>query len=248
MKRLILFVLFVFAIGLIKAQPFIIKDKNGNDVTSTVIDFAVTNETGETSLGLDVVNNTSTRRSVKVKKIEIALLPSIVQPDYGFMMCWEQCYPPHVYITPDAIRMEPQQLVTNFTGDLRFPIGILGTATAKFVFFDVDSPNDSSYVTINFNIGNVGLNTIPSKLFKVSNAYPNPASSVVYIDYTLPANVSGAKIKVSNLLGTTVTVLDLNKNEGKAGISVSDLKDGVYFYSLMINNSATITRKFVVRR
>lgn len=82
----------------------------------------------------------------------------------------------------------------------------------------------------------------------ISNAYPNPAFEIVNIDYKLPINVTKAKIRVSNLLGLTITNIDLVNNSGKTTINVSEFKNGIYFYSLMINNTPTTTRKFVVRR
>jgi hypothetical protein len=102
---------------------------------------------------------------------------------------------------------------------------------------------------IDFIVGTLGMNNnqfVTSDV--IMNAYPNPASGNINFDYKLPASVARASIKVTNLLGTIIDNITLEKTEGKISLNVNNLKNGIYFYSLMINNSATITRKFVVKR
>lgn len=244
MKRILLLFASILILTAVSGQSLSLKDKDGNDITGTTIDFLCTPALGYASFKLDVLNVATTVKNVKVKKVELNMLPSV----NGLTICWESCYSPNVFVSPDAIAIEPDELCQNFEGDLDYVPNSLGTSTAKFVFFDVDNPNDSSFVIVNYNVGFVGRNDILAKSAKVSNAYPNPASSMVYVDYKLPANTTNAKLKISNLLGTSVSTVDLTKNEGKAAVNVNDLKNGVYFYSIMINNSATVTRKFVVKR
>lgn len=244
MKRTVLLIATMLFITALSAQSLQLKDKEGGDITGTTIDMLCTPSAGYASFKLDVLNIAASAKNVKVKKIEMSMLPAVE----GLTICWVSCYPPFVFESPDAITIEPNQLCTNFEGDLTYLGGTLGTSTAKFVFFDMDNPNDSSYVIVNFNIGYLGKAENLVKSVKVSNAYPNPATSVIYFDYKLPVNTSNAQIKVSNLLGNTVSTIELTKNEGKAEINVSDLKNGVYFYTVMVNNSATVTRKLVVKR
>lgn len=244
MKRTLLLFASILILSAASAQSLSLKDKEGNDITGTTIDLLCAPADGYASFKLDVLNVAATVKNVKVKKIELNMLPSVE----GLTICWVSCYPPFVFESPDAIAIEPNMICPNFEGDLAFVPNSLGTSTAKFVFFDVDNPNDSSYVIVNYNVGFVGRNDILARTAKVSNAYPNPSSSMVYVDYKLPVNTTNAKLKISNLLGTTVSTIDLTKNEGKAAVNVNDLKNGVYFYSIMINNLATVTRKFVVKR
>lgn len=244
MKRTILLIATLLYFATLSAQSLQLKDKEGADITGTTIDLLCAPASGYASFKLDVLNVAAVAKNVKVKKIELNMLPAVE----GLTICWVSCYPPFVYESPDAITIEPNQLCTNFEGDLVYPAGTLGSSTVKFVFFDMDNPNDSSYVIVNYNIGYVGRSENLAKSVKVSNAYPNPATSVIYFDYKLPANTSSAQIKVSNLLGNIVSTIELTKNEGKAEINVNNLKNGVYFYTIMINNSATVTRKLVVKR
>ena len=224
------------------AQSLVIKDKTGVDKTGQTIDHICTPGEGFVSLGMDVFNVSDSRKSVKVRKHELSLVEGS-----EISICWQSCYPPFVFETPDPIQIEPGTFSPNFTGDITYG-STQGTTTVKFVFFDINNPNDSSFIVINFIIGTLGLQDGPITLSNLPNAYPNPATSSVYFDYSLPTYAGNAQIRINNLLGTTVREISLEKNEGKAQLDVSSLKNGIYFYSLMINNSATITRKFVVKR
>ena len=97
-------------------------------------------------------------------------------------------------------------------------------------------------------MGHLGIDANAKAGASISNVYPNPATSASYVDYKLPKSVIGASLRINNLLGVTVMEIPLDRTEGKATINVSNLKEGIYFYSLIVNNSATHTRKFVVKR
>lgn len=244
MKRtLLLIVSLIFFTGL-SAQSLVLKNSDNTVITGGSVDLLFSPELGYGSCHVGVMNNTSTVKNVKVKVYQLNALEGITSAYF----CWVSCYLPGTVVSPDALEILPGETSTNFEGDIEYTAGLKGVYSTKYVFFDVDNPNDSSSVTVNYNLGFLGNPENIVKSAKVSNAYPNPATSNVYIDYRLPSNVSNAKIKISNLLGNTMDVVDLIAQEGKATVNVSNLKNGVYFYSLMINNSATVTRKFVVNR
>jgi hypothetical protein len=244
MKRSLLFLFFsVVFITSGFSQSFVIKDKSGVDVTGQTISQYFAPGYGFGSVGLDVFNTSTSDKSVKVKKQDIVLVDSTTSN-----ICWMLCYPDWVIETPDPLLIQAGSHVTNFTGDVTYK-SIQGVSKVKFIFFDIDNRQDSSFVVIDFIVGSLGMNNnqfVTSGV--IMNAYPNPASSSINFDYKLPASVARASIKVTNLLGTIIDNIILEKSEGKISLNVNNLKNGIYFYSLMINNSATITRKFVVKR
>lgn len=84
------------------------------------------------------------------------------------------------------------------------------------------------------------------KAFDFSAAYPNPASVSTSLEYNIPSGSYG-KIMLRNLLGKVVREINLDKTEGRVVISTNDLKDGLYFYSALLNNKVELTRKLVIK-
>ncbi len=79
------------------------------------------------------------------------------------------------------------------------------------------------------------------------NAYPNPASGGVNIVYELPVDLKEAKLAVFNVLGNKVLEMPLNSVSGLEELNISGLNNGMYFYSVMINNNLYGTKKLIVK-
>lgn len=186
------------------------------------------------------VNNIST--SIKIKKYDLSLVSGA-----NSNICWGSCYGPDVFDTPTAIVLAPGASDDTFRGDYKHG-GRQGTSSVRFTIYNTENINDSLSFVIHYQIGYLGLNEKATDKVKISNAYPNPASTQVNLDYNLPATAGKAQVKITNLLGTTVYDQSLEKKDGKLSIDVSNFNDGIYFYSLILNNTATTTRKFVVKR
>jgi hypothetical protein len=82
----------------------------------------------------------------------------------------------------------------------------------------------------------------------VHEIYPNPSSSVAYIDYELYNDKKSAKILIHNILGTPLGEQELPANDTRTKILTEDLSPGIYFYTVYLDNEGLITRKMVVRR
>ncbi|WP_291727785.1 T9SS type A sorting domain-containing protein [Bernardetia sp.] len=82
---------------------------------------------------------------------------------------------------------------------------------------------------------------------EISEAYPNPAAHFVQFDYRMLDRNSEGKITVYNLLGSVVGEYRLDNYDNRKQISVSNLKAGIYFYTISVNNQSLITKKFVVK-
>lgn len=116
----------------------------------------------------------------------------------------------------------------------------------RYVFFDIADPNDTVCVNVDFVAFPLGADIRQTASGTVSNAYPNPANTMVTMDYNLVQGVEGS-IVIRNILGSTVKEMRLDRTEGKATINVSNLDEGVYFYTLLVNNTPAATKKLVVR-
>lgn len=82
----------------------------------------------------------------------------------------------------------------------------------------------------------------------VHEIYPNPSSSVAYIDYELFNDRKSAKILIHNILGTPLGEQELPANDTRAKILTEEMSPGIYFYTIYLDNEGLITRKMVVRR
>lgn len=84
------------------------------------------------------------------------------------------------------------------------------------------------------------------KSVEISPAYPNPASTTTTLEYMIPDSAKG-KLVLRNLTGNLVREVYLEKSAGRIVINTFDLKDGLYFYSVLLNNRIELTRKLMVK-
>lgn len=192
-------------------------------------------------VGLHVKNISATQIEVKAKKNHITILPN-TENNFCFA---NYCYPPFVFVSSSSSVLTPSQKDTTFEADYNAG-GVTGVTTVQYVFFNVGNPNDSSWVNVNFQ-GTVGIEDI-SAVVKI-DAFPNPASNNVSFVYSVPSQVESQKIIIRNMLGAIVKTIDLgDKSTGKKQINIEDLKDGIYFYSVLANNKICQTRKLIIKR
>lgn len=111
---------------------------------------------------------------------------------------------------------------------------------------NLTSVNDSSGKTKVVNQSSTKENLI--KKIRFDKAYPNPATTNIQIEYSIPVETTSAKIIIRNLVGDVVIETPLKELQGKANISVADLESGVYFYSLLLNESTLTTRKLIINK
>lgn len=76
---------------------------------------------------------------------------------------------------------------------------------------------------------------------------PNPASSVLNLNYDLP-NSNQAQVKFVNMLGNEVYSQNLNVNGSLQTIDVSQWPEGVYFYQLITDGLSEGTARVVITR
>ena len=167
-------------------------------------------------------------------------------------LCWGNCFMPGV--------LEAQNTVTAggegvFNGHVMFidansgevlPVGT--EIKMAYTFFDERNPEEKYVFTVNFKYQTEESIVDYNSVEVFSNAYPNPANNTVSFDYNMPYDANSASVAIYNMMGQEVVRQDLNLGGSRADINVSDLNEGVYFYSLIVNNQTVKTNKFVVSR
>jgi len=116
-------------------------------------------------------------------------------------------------------------------GDLTFE------SVTVFMNFNVLGETDQTYYWDNLVQGEP-LDVTQNDLVEIA-MYPNPATSVV----TLDASQEIATIQIMNLLGQTVSTIEVNNTSST--VNVSQLRTGVYIANVLFSNGRVQTMKFV---
>lgn len=245
MKKILLSLICATIFSGIFAQSLSLTDTNGVSINAgATIQFLGDPADEVIQAIVFVKNNADVAKEVKVKKVINAgdTLPGTINT-----FCWGLCFPPTTYVSPFSQVIEPGAVCKQFYGDYN-PLTVPGVSKIMYVFFDVNNTNDTVAVTVEYKASPASVSDDLIRLVKFSEAYPNPAVSAVYIDYTVPESVKSAKIAITNMLGSKIREVKLDNRSGKARIAVSDLVNGIYFYSLVADDQLLLTKKFVVRK
>lgn len=223
-------------------QSFTLQDTNGVAINagSTIV---ITGEptTDLLKARINVKNTSEFSKDVKVKKYETNILANTSN-----YFCWGVCYGPDTYESPFAQTLEASAVNDQFYGEYS-PQNVTGLSTIMYTFFDANNRDDSVAVYVQFNASPNAIDENIADGIIFSEAYPNPAISKVNIDYNLPASVNKATIRITNMLGAKVKESGLQNQSGTARIEVSELQNGIYFYSLVADDQLVLTRKFIVK-
>jgi hypothetical protein len=191
---------------------------------------------------INVTNVTGSALDVKAKKV-IGEGDTIALTENSF--CWGVCYPPFVYESPFPVTIGAGETYPDFDGDYN-PKGHPGKSEIMYVFFLDANPSDSISVIVEYNASAVGLSENQDSRANLA-AYPNPAREFVNFDYRLPEGITSGQLVITNLLGAKVNEISLDKASGRIEVPVTDLINGIYFYTLMTGNQLMATSKLVVK-
>ena len=168
--------------------------------------------------------------------------PSNPTQDY---FCWGTCYMPGVLSGSNTVNAGGEGIFNGHCGfyDADWNVLPVGSeAKVTYTFYDERNQDVKYSFVVNFKYQPDAVEEI-NTIF--SNAYPNPASNFVNFDVEMQ-NVQSASIAIYNMMGQEVIRQDIN--DSHVSINVSDLTDGIYFYSLIVNNETVKTNKLVVRK
>jgi len=79
--------------------------------------------------------------------------------------------------------------------------------------------------------------------FKV---YPNPAKDYFIIDYFLLEGNTSAIIGINDITGKLVKNINIHDKQNQIVVETKDLQSGIYYISLMTNNSISKTVKIAI--
>jgi hypothetical protein len=78
-------------------------------------------------------------------------------------------------------------------------------------------------------------------------SYPNPATDVVKVEYSLPENFSNGNLFLIDNNGKTVNDFMIDRHSTHLDLDVSGLAKGVYYYFIKYGNSRSESKKIVIQ-
>lgn len=247
MKKFLLSLIMMAFAGYISAQSFTF-EHNGETLEPGYYEVVgdIDYNTWDMQFIVDITNNSGA-------PINVTCVRTITEQSEGtsFTMCFgELCGGPYTErldadIASGASEEFSAHFVPLFNEDFTKPI-YGSSMTVELSFFE-NIDDEPVVFTVKFICDDVSVNDYTdNKIF--SNAYPNPAKNMVSFDYNMPNDVQTASVAIYNMMGQEVLKQDLNIGDSRLDVNVSDLADGVYFYSLIVNNQAVKTNKLVVSK
>jgi hypothetical protein len=242
MKKILLVLTLIYASTLVLFAQNLSLSYDGTTYNNgDTITYSSTDVTSLIVSHMWITNNATSNMKVRAKKVILDTVPG--SENY---FCWTSCYLPQVYIGDTLTIKAGETNKFNFSGDYE-PYGNAGKSRIMYVFYNNADPNDSVAYIAEFNAGSgVGYYTLERVDVKL-NVFPNPASNFINIDFNIPGNFSQAKFEIRNVLGSVVSQTNITARNGQMSIDVSNLQRGVYFYTLMVDEQAILSKKLVIK-
>lgn len=155
----------------------------------------------------------------------------------------------------EVIKQNTKSILAKFVLSTAFVMCLSAQANGITYFLNENTKSNFEIKNVVFtqNIYQNDENPITDKLFEnekisISTAYPNPAVENVSFDYKLSALAGNARITLSDVFGNKIGSYELSHEQTRLRISVHDLPESIYFYTLHVDGKVVITKKLVVRR
>ncbi len=242
MKKITLAFISLTLLSLVSfGQSILILDHAGNEITGQTITEIGYYSTTEITQELGITNNGAADINIVVRKAEIDVMENTSN-----YFCLNACFPSNVYQSTNTVTIAPGETLSGAGGFSYhfFPNGIQGASIISYTFFNADTPNDTVQVIVNFE---VELSDISdnNKLY-VSDVYPNPATNMLHISYDI--NTVNPDFKVYNILGSEINDITVTRSNTTANVDISNLSNGVYFYSFISEDKVLKQGKFVINK
>lgn len=244
MKKLLLSLALMLSVFSLSAQKFTVTEKTTGNIVENGANFYVYGEGnawGELLLELLVTANEDV--NLIAERIEL----QVVEGTYN-MICLDQCYAPSMSVTPAVpfAAGDTKDFSMHYQYENSFD-DVVGQE--QFIQYNLyeEGSHEMFVITVTFKYSANGISD-NSIVEEFSNAYPTPAKDVVSFDYNFSSSANDAYVAIYSMTGQEVMRSAINDLQGKVSFNVSDLADGVYFYSLVVNGETVKSSKLVVRK
>lgn len=219
----------------VTAQNLYFLDSLENNMNGQAVTFSGQDLNTTHTIYLKTRNTSGNYMNVKVRRYELNVIPNTQN-----YFCWTNCYAPvdagaqPVWTDPFDVGMVTDSVYEKFSA-YYIPNGIAGVSSFRFVLFDVNNPDDSSYVDILFDIAAGEEELLNQEAVRV---YPNPASDVLFLSSPCDS------FEIHNILGEKMEAAISFTDGPQKGIDINHFNEGIYFLTLKSGNKS-ITRKII---
>lgn len=226
------------------SQSIVIFDTKNSNVTGQTIIVSDPDLTITHNLALKTKNTSLISKTIKVRRYETNVLPNTSN-----YFCWSLCYSPvnagakPVWTDIGNVSMLPDSLYANLKA-YYVPNGLSGVSSFRYVLFDENNTNDSSYVDVVFDI-TTGINSISEHIAQIY-LFPNPAFDKLFVEFSDNQFPGNNTLEVYNIIGEKIENITLSGKGKTVVINSSKYNSGIYFCVLKENGVTNLAKKFIV--
>ncbi|MBO7459588.1 MAG: T9SS type A sorting domain-containing protein [Bacteroidales bacterium] len=247
MKKLFFTLALILSVMSLSAQKFTITEKESGNVVENGATYYVYGsgyygEGSELLIEFDFTSNTA------ISVIGRKTPTNIIEGTYTYI-CFGSCLAPTTGVqetTPNMLEADSTMTLSGhyMADDYMAVLGQEQYLTLEV--WDEETPEETFIINVIFKYSLDGVED-NNAVTEFSNAYPMPAIDVVNFDYNF-ASSENAEVAIYNMMGQEVLRNSISSMSGKLSINVSDLSDGVYFYSLIVNGVVEKSNKLIIRK
>jgi hypothetical protein len=159
----------------------------------------------------------------------------------------DNCFDPRKDLAKVRLSLKPGEIVTDLY--LEFDFGIVETkGNFELHFINPENNRDLFVIDAIYNVSNPAKDADQTdhKDISIGSVYPNPSNRIAQIDYNFKNPNANAKISINSFIGNPIAEYRLDPRQRTLVMNVEDLRPGVYFYTLFVDNKNIVTKKLVV--
>ncbi|MCD6019464.1 MAG: Secretion system C-terminal sorting domain [Bacteroidetes bacterium] len=257
MKKLILFcsILIVNSAALFAQSSLLVTDvTNSVTITNGMVIYRTVGALGSDVVDINIKNTSSGTKTYKMRMYydtrNIAAPGDSANPYFCFA---GQCYTPNVFTAPKTETLTPNQDVYTAGRPISVHIeeaGVAGVSSIRYRLYETtNAAVDVMEFTVKYNDPAASVKSYSSLLSFVSDVYPNPSNNKAFITVNANSEVNNATVTITNALGSTVSVKNIELSVGKSIIplEIESLSPGIYFATLVSGNDKTV-KKFTINK
>ncbi len=240
-KRLLVLITAVLTAGFLSAQTFSLSTVDGQPLSDR---DTVYGNPGANDIQFDAIfnNNSDNGANIKVSRNIIEL-----QDGASTYFRWVATYGPDTDISTESFFVpaggsSPEGTFISYY----MPQGIIGVSEIEYTFFNVNNEDENVKIVVVYDTSTDAIDEYILRNSFVSDIFPNPVNYSATIKYSFPKEAETIDLRLTNVLGSVVYEQSLGSGDGKVSIDVSGLVEGIYFYSLFINNEKYLTKKLII--